>query len=32
MHEVYGRLDVAGLLRVAIGHDEEHVESLTREG
>jgi hypothetical protein len=30
IHETYGRLDVAGLLRVAIDHDEEHLESITR--
>ena len=29
-HETYGRLDVAGLLRLAIDHDAEHLESLTR--
>jgi len=28
-HETYGRLDVAGLLRLAIDHDEEHAASLT---
>ena len=28
IHEVYGRLDVAGLLRVAIDHDEEHRSGL----
>jgi DinB superfamily len=28
MHSVYGPLDVAGLLRVAIDHDEEHFEAL----
>lgn len=28
VHEVYGRLDVAGLLRVAIEHDEEHRSGL----
>jgi hypothetical protein len=28
VHETYGRLDVAGLLRVAIDHDEEHLQSL----
>ncbi len=27
-HDVYGRLDVAGLLQVAIDHDAEHVRSL----
>jgi hypothetical protein len=29
IHETYGRLDVAGLLRLAIGHDEEHLAGLT---
>jgi hypothetical protein len=28
-HETYGRLDVAGLLRLAIGHDEDHAASLS---
>lgn len=28
-HETYGRLDVAGLLRLAIDHDEEHAASLS---
>ena len=28
-HETYGRLDVAGLLRLAIAHDKEHLSSLT---
>ena len=28
MHETHGRLDVAGLLRLAIGHDEEHLAGL----
>jgi hypothetical protein len=28
-HETYGRLDVAGLLRLAIDHDESHVASLS---
>ena len=32
IHAVYGRLDVAGLLRVAIDHDEEHLASLTPAG
>jgi hypothetical protein len=27
-HETYGRLDVAGLLRLANDHDEEHLASL----
>jgi hypothetical protein len=27
-HETYGRLDVAGLLRLAADHDEEHLGSL----
>ena len=28
-HETYGRLDVAGLLRLATDHDSEHLASLT---
>jgi hypothetical protein len=28
-HETYGRLDVAGLLRLANDHDEEHAASLS---
>jgi hypothetical protein len=28
VHETYGRLDVAGLLRLAIDHDEEHLAGL----
>ena len=28
VHATYGRLDVAGLLRLAIDHDEEHVAGL----
>jgi hypothetical protein len=28
IHDTYGRLDVAGLLRLAIGHDEEHLAGL----
>lgn len=28
IHAVYGRLDVAGLLRVAAEHDEEHLVAL----
>ena len=28
-HETYGRLDVAGLLRLAIDHDESHAASLS---
>jgi hypothetical protein len=31
VHETYGRLDVAGLLRVAIDHDEEHLNSLAAD-
>ena len=31
-HAVYGRLDVAGLLGVAIDHDEEHLEGITGSG
>ena len=29
IHDTYGRLDVAGLLRLAIGHDQEHLTGLT---
>jgi hypothetical protein len=28
VHEVYGRLDVAGLMRKAVTHDEEHIASF----
>lgn len=28
-HETYGRLDVAGLLRLAVDHDQSHLESIT---
>jgi hypothetical protein len=28
VHETYGRLDVGGLLRIAIDHDEEHLAGL----
>lgn len=28
LHETHGRLDVAGLLRLAIDHDEEHLSGL----
>jgi hypothetical protein len=28
VHETYGRLDVAGLLRLAVDHDEEHLSGL----
>ena len=28
IHETYGRLDVAGLLRIAIDHDDEHLKGL----
>ena len=28
VHATYGRLDVAGLLRLAIDHDEEHIAGL----
>jgi hypothetical protein len=28
VHDTYGRLDVAGLLRLAIDHDEEHLAGL----
>ncbi|MEJ7749568.1 MAG: DinB family protein [Candidatus Limnocylindrales bacterium] len=30
IHATYGRLDVAGLLRVAIDHDQEHLASIPR--
>ena len=30
IHATYGRLDVAGLLRLAIDHDEEHLRGLTQ--
>lgn len=29
-HETFGELDVAGLLQIAIDHDEEHLASLGR--
>jgi hypothetical protein len=29
-HDVYGRLDIQGLLRVAIDHDAEHLAALDR--
>ena len=29
-HQTYGRLDVAGLLRLAIDHDEEHLAGIGR--
>ena len=29
-HATYGRLDVAGLLQVAIDHDEEHLAGIAR--
>ena len=29
-HATYGRLDVAGLLRLAIDHDEEHLAGIER--
>jgi DinB superfamily len=28
VHEVYGRLDAAGLMRKALTHDDEHIASL----
>jgi hypothetical protein len=31
-HATYGVLDVAGLLRLALDHDEEHLEGLTPRG
>jgi hypothetical protein len=30
VHEVYGRLDVAGLIRRALAHDDEHIASFDR--
>lgn len=30
IHDTYGRLDVAGLLRLAIDHDEEHLAGLAK--
>ena len=30
IHAVYGRLDVAGLIRIAIEHDAEHLAELRR--
>jgi hypothetical protein len=32
VHATYGRLDVAGLLRLATDHDEEHLRGLTGTG
>ena len=29
-HDTYGVLDVAGLMTIAAGHDEEHLDSLRR--
>ena len=31
VHATFGRLDVAGLLRVAVDHDEEHLAGLTAD-
>jgi hypothetical protein len=31
-HETFGRLDVAGLVRNAVDHDEEHLSGLERPG
>jgi hypothetical protein len=31
VHETYGRLDVAGLLRLAIDHDEEHLRGIATD-
>ncbi len=31
-HETYGRLDVAGLLRLAVDHDSEHLAGLAGPG
>jgi phytoene/squalene synthetase len=28
VHQTYGRLDVAGLMRRTIAHDEEHIASF----
>ena len=30
IHATYGRLDVAGLLRLAVDHDTEHLEGIAR--
>jgi len=30
LHEIYGRLDAAGLMRKALTHDDEHIESFGR--
>lgn len=30
LHATYGRLDVAGLLRIAADHDDEHVATMTK--
>jgi DinB superfamily len=32
IHATYGRLDVGGLLRLAIDHDEDHLRSLEATG
>ncbi len=31
-HDTYGVLDVAGLLRLAIDHDEDHVRGIVTPG
>ena len=31
VHATYGRLDVSGLLRLAVDHDTEHLAGLTRD-
>jgi hypothetical protein len=31
VHETYGRLDVAGLLRIAIDHDEKHLRGMAAD-
>lgn len=31
-HATYGMLDVAGLMRIAVDHDREHLEAITRAG
>jgi hypothetical protein len=31
VHQTYGRLDVAGLMRRALDHDEEHIASFSAE-
>ena len=31
-HATYGMLDVAGLMRIAVDHDREHLEGIARAG